>query len=191
MTSPVAGLWISSECGCAAGGASSSTSGISPSRSAASAAAVAVPTAGDRSGAAPRSTGESSWIQRDSFWPGRRSRRRTKPLSASRANVSSTSASDRKECQRSVRCFSSPGVCAPRSNSTPSSVDSGRWRPSASSATWRCLITRWPVAFTRRVSSLARSESSAASTTASVYCTMGSRFVDWLQAITTALSDSG
>ena len=76
-----------------------------------------------------------------SFWPGRRSSRCTK-LGRRRAapSASSTSASERNECQRSVRCLSSPGVCAPRSSSTPSSVDSGRSRPSASSATCRCLM---------------------------------------------------
>ena len=52
-------------------------------------------------------------IQRDSFWPGRRSSWRTYPRSASRCSVASRSSSERNACQRSVRCFSSPGVCAP------------------------------------------------------------------------------
>ena len=82
---------------------------------------------GGRSGAgARRSTGASSCIQRDFLLAraGARAAARSS-ASASRASVSSTSASDRNECQRSVRCLSSPGVCAPRSSSTPSSVDSG------------------------------------------------------------------
>ena len=93
-----------------------------------------------RAGAGRSSAGTRSCIHRASFWPGRRSNRCANPMPARRPSASSTSSNDRNECQRSVRCFSSPGVCAPRSSNTPSSVDSGRSRPSASSATWRCLI---------------------------------------------------
>src|SRR5436189_206690 len=43
---------------------------------------------------------------------------------------------------RSVRCFSSPGVCGPRSISTASTTSSASERPSASSSRCRYLSAR-------------------------------------------------
>ena len=52
-------------------------------------------------------------------------------------------------------------------------------------------MTRWPVAFTRRVSSFSRNPSSARSTVDSLYSTIGSRLVVWLHAFTSAFTESG
>ena len=110
---------------------------------------------------------------------------------SSRCNVCSMSSSERNECQRSVRCFSSPGVCGPRSSSTPSIANSRHRSRSVSSTTCRCFTTRWPVARTRRDRSFSRSDSSVRSTVASLYCTTGSRLVDWLHALISAFTDNG
>ena len=48
----------------------------------------------------------------------------------------------RTRCSRSVRVFSSPGVCAPRSMSTSSTAISASSRPSAPSSVWRYFIER-------------------------------------------------
>ena len=49
--------------------------------------------------------------------------------SVSRSSASSTDARSAKGCMRSVRCFSSPSVCGPRSISTQSSARSSGARP--------------------------------------------------------------
>ena len=61
--------------------------------------------------------------------------------SAARAVAPSSSMSP-KRCSRSVRAFSSPGVCAPRSMSTSSTAISASSRPRAPSSVWRYFIER-------------------------------------------------
>ena len=132
---------------------------------------------GVATGAGTSAPATSSVSHRASFCPGRRSRWRTNPRSVNRCRVSSRSSSERNECHRSVRCFSSPGVCAPRSSSTPRTAKSGTCSCHASSTTCRCFTTRCPVARTRRDRFFSRKLSSARSTVASSYFTTGSRFV--------------
>ena len=144
-SSPVAGLCTSSECGSAlgAGRVDVDRDRRSGARDRSRARPARACDGRQRRPRRSRSTGATSWIQRDSFWPGRRSSWRTIPgVGEALPTSSSMSASERNACQRSARCLSSPGVCAPRSSSTPNSVDSGDRGSSASSATCRCLMTR-------------------------------------------------
>ena len=164
IVSPVAGLRTSSECGCAGGGTTTSGSGSgSASRPATASSAPGRRRAPRRPCRPARPAGSSA----PPSGPAGASSWRTSPAAVRRPSASSTSANERNPCQRSARCLSSPGVCAPRNSSTPNSADSGRSSSSTSSATCRCLITRCPAALTRRVSCFSRSASSARSTVSS------------------------
>ena len=67
------------------------------------------------------------------------------------SSASWTSSSAAKRCSRSLRCFSSPGVCGPRSMSTASSEISADVEPSASSSRCRYFAARLPGPLARRV----------------------------------------
>ena len=90
-------------------------------------------------------------------------------------------------CRRSVRCLSSPGVCAPRSMSTHSTASSSSGSPSASSSRWRYLGARLPGPLARRAQRRRERRCSASRTIASSYSTTGSRLVAWLHARRRAL----
>ena len=76
--------------------------------------------------------------------------RRDRGRSAARARRC-TAARSPSGCRRSVRCFSSPGVCGPRSISTPAPPARPRAGPSASSSRWRYFAARLPAPLARRV----------------------------------------
>ena len=78
-----------------------------------------------------------------------------------------TAARSAKPCRRSLRCFSSPGVCGPRSISTASSESSASSSPSASGSRWRYLRARLPAPLASRVQPRRASRRSASLTVAS------------------------
>ncbi len=129
-------------------------------------------TPGSSPGSPPR-----SWANRSSFWPGRRGSRTTSSRSPSRASTPSTSSRPAKRWSRSLRPFSSPGVCGPRSISTARIEISAPSSDSASSRRCRNFAVRLPGPLASRAQPRRERPSSAWRIVGSSYSTTGSRFV--------------
>jgi len=109
----------------------------------------------------------------------------------SASSTASTSSKLSSSASRLARVRSSASVCGPRSISTQSTAVCRATSPIVSLMSCRYFVTREPDCCTARTSDRRRSESIAPATVASSYCTIGSRFEDWLHAFVSALSDSG